>query len=390
ATPEAPLRPRRRRDRGALSPLTESGRGEVLAEAARNASPSVDFFLFTTLAALVLAVGFLFNHPTIIFMAAVVAPTMSPVLGLSLAAATGSPRLFLRVLGGILVGGLVVVGLAALAGWAGYRLFHLDPFTAQSLSRARLNLVDLLAALLGGAFTALALARSPQAGAVPGVALADELLPPLGALGFGLVSGQPNLWRGGLEVFAVHLCAAALAGLLIFWLLGLRPSPGGWPVAGLVTLLILAGTAWSGRTYLSQPEAAAMILVTPTATPSPPPAPPGTCVRGRCASGAGVPPTPTRTGTPGPTASATLTPTITPTRAFARVRTGDGNGAVLRDAPNGKFITSLPENTVIEILGPPEKAGPYLWLRVRDEFGQEGWLAEIVFATITPRPSATP
>ena len=84
-----------------------------------------------------------------------------------------------------------------------------------------------------------------------------------------------------------------------------------------------------------------------------------------------VPPPPAATNTPAPVVT-----TPGPGSKTAVVTgTGDVGGLKLRKAPNGELIDSLPDGTVVEILGESQTAVGLEWRNVRDPKGREGWVA---------------
>jgi hypothetical protein len=125
-------------------------------------------------------------------------------------------------------------------------------------------------------------------------------------------------------------------------------------------------------------------LIPPTHTPTPRPSPSQT---------------PTLTGTPWPTAAPTSsatpsatptatwtptpTPTFTPTPVAVVVAYTQGLGLVLRDAPDGKRIGTLPEGTPVQILYHRETVNRIEWIEIRDVLNRVGWVA-LPFVAIQP------
>ncbi|MBP8948791.1 MAG: SH3 domain-containing protein [Candidatus Promineofilum sp.] len=83
-----------------------------------------------------------------------------------------------------------------------------------------------------------------------------------------------------------------------------------------------------------------------------------------------------------PTATATSTtpqPTITPTTVVCRavVEGTSGSGIYLRDAPQGNELVILAEGTLLTVLDDePVEAGGFVWRKVREVGGEEGWAAQ--------------
>ena len=95
------------------------------------------------------------------------------------------------------------------------------------MARSQPTLFDLVVALASGAAGAYAVARADVAAALPGVAIAAALVPPLGVIGIGLSMGELGVAGGATLLFATNLVAIALSGAITFLLLGFRPGARG-------------------------------------------------------------------------------------------------------------------------------------------------------------------
>ena len=92
------------------------------------------------------------------------------------------------------------------------------------LSRTSPDLRDLTVALAAGAAGAYATAREDVSAALPGVAVAVALVPPLSATGFTLAIGRKDLASGALLLFAANLVAIVLVGSVVPVACGFVPS----------------------------------------------------------------------------------------------------------------------------------------------------------------------
>lgn len=81
--------------------------------------------------------------------------------------------------------------------------------------------------------------------------------------------------------------------------------------------------------------------------------------------------------TPIISATATLAPTAPPTPQYFTVNGTGSQGLFLRPDPstNGAPIMTLPEGTRVEQIGEDTPGGDYVWRKVREPGGQEGWVA---------------
>jgi uncharacterized hydrophobic protein (TIGR00271 family) len=194
---------------------------EVYRTVRRGARPDVDFFVLIVLSSVIATLGLLQNSAAVIIGAMLVAPLMTPILASSLGVVRGDVRL-LRLalesaLKGVTLAVMVAVGMVLLT--PGARA------TPEMMARTQPTLLDLIIALASGAAGAYAIGRKEVAAALPGVAIAAALVPPLCVAGAGIALSQPQVAGGGLLLFTTNLVAISLAGAIIFLLLGFRPTP---------------------------------------------------------------------------------------------------------------------------------------------------------------------
>jgi uncharacterized hydrophobic protein (TIGR00271 family) len=202
--------------------LSQEERAQAYVRIRRSARPSVDFFVLIGLATAIAAFGLLINSPAVVIGAMLVAPLMSPIAGMGLAIVLGDSR-FLRLTLGAVARGMalsVIVGLAV-------GLLNINqPMTPEVLARTQPTLLDLAVALFSGMAVAYALGRSDAAAALPGVAIAAALVPPLASAGIALTGGHIRPGIGALLLFLTNMVAISAAASLVFLLLGFRPQPG--------------------------------------------------------------------------------------------------------------------------------------------------------------------
>jgi uncharacterized hydrophobic protein (TIGR00271 family) len=187
-----------------------------------GAEPKVDFFVMIALSAAIASFGLLLNSPAVIIGAMLVAPLMAAIFGLSLGIVRGDLRLLRRAASGTLRGMLLAIILAVI-------LTAMIPAATpgnEIMSRTQPNLLDLGVALASGAAGAYALCRKEVSAALPGVAIAAALVPPLAVIGIGITLRRGDIAGGALLLFATNLVAISAAGGLIFLWLGFRPIPG--------------------------------------------------------------------------------------------------------------------------------------------------------------------
>jgi hypothetical protein len=383
---------RRRRAHRLLAPFEADERSAFLDSLAHRIYPSIDFFLFSLLAGVVISVGLFVDAPSLLVLGALVAPFMGPGIGVSLGAVTGSVRFFGRSLIGFVIGSLLVFGTGLIAGFAAQTWAPLG--ISQVSMHAQLAWPDFVVLIVGAVLSATALVNSEHnpsymGGArVASVALAYEFYVPLAAAGMGLLSGLPHLFPDGLVVYSIHLAWAFLILAITLTVLGFRPlTLFGYTFGGAVALLgvILvigigsAGAAFGGKIAIPTP------LPTLTATPVPPtltPTPTDTP----------APPTYTPLATLAPTATETATPpfTPTPTPMYAFIHVLKTDGAVVREQPgfNGKYLRAYFNGTLVIVLPDTAVADGNVWAHVIVPSDKtEGWIVQSLLLVATPAPN---
>ena len=194
-----------------------------LAMARQNgARPDVDFFIMIGLSAAIAAVGLMQNSPAVIIGAMLVAPLMAAIFGISLGVVRGDLRLIRRGASATLRGVLLAVAVAAILAF----VIPAESLPSEVMSRTQPSLLDLGVALASGAAGAYALSRKEVSAALPGVAIAAALVPPLAVVGIGLASWRGDIAGGASLLFLTNLACIIASGGLVFLWLGFRPHPG--------------------------------------------------------------------------------------------------------------------------------------------------------------------
>lgn len=203
-----------------LPRLALNQRTEVYVRVRRSARPNTDFFILIGLSTLIASLGLLLSSPAVVIGAMLVAPLMSPMIGAGLAIVLGNPRFIRLSLGAVLKGTLLAIFLGFLTG-----LIRANtPLTPEILARTQPTLLDLGVAVFAGFAGAYALARSEAAAALPGVAIAAALVPPLSSVGIAFATGNYRESAGALLLYSTNLVAIIAAAVLVFLALGFRPA----------------------------------------------------------------------------------------------------------------------------------------------------------------------
>jgi uncharacterized hydrophobic protein (TIGR00271 family) len=209
-----------------LQPISRERKQEVLEELSQASSPGFDYFLLVMLSCSIATFGLITDSTAVIIGAMLVAPLMSPILGLSLASVVAEENVFERASLALLEGIFLALVLSTALGWLATILpfDFLTTLPNEVLSRTHPTPFDLGIGLAGGAAAAYALAQPRLSAALPGVAIATALMPPLCTAGIGLATAHWDVAFGAILLFVTNLAAISFAGILVFVALGFRPQ----------------------------------------------------------------------------------------------------------------------------------------------------------------------
>lgn len=244
-----------------VKPITRERRAEVQVQLRDSSSPDFDFFLLVVLSCIIATLGLLTDSPAVIIGAMLVAPLMSPIIGLGLASLTGDEKLF-RNAGIALARGAVFAIFISTILTLGNRVLPFLPLQelpGEVLARTRPTPIDLTIALAGGMAAAFALAMPSISAALPGVAIATALMPPLCTVGVGVAMGRWDVAGGALLLFITNAVTIAFAAMLVFAAVGFgvkredgRIVPRALVVTAIFTLVLLIPLSWLSFRFFQQ------------------------------------------------------------------------------------------------------------------------------------------
>ncbi len=202
-----------------LPTLVAEEQTELYQQLRAAARPNINYFVLITLSAVIATLGLLLNSPAVIIGAMLVAPLMSPIIAAALGIVTGDGRTLGKALTSTLQGVLSAIFIAIIFTLIS-PLAHASP---EVLARTQPNLLDLLIALASGMAGAYAIARKEVGEALPGVAIAAALMPPVCTIGIGIALGSAAISMGALLLFVTNLVAIIFSSAIVFLLLGVHP-----------------------------------------------------------------------------------------------------------------------------------------------------------------------
>jgi uncharacterized hydrophobic protein (TIGR00271 family) len=185
---------------------------------------NLHYWLGIIFSAGIATLGLVQNSPAVIIGGMLISPLMGPIMATGLGLAVGDFYLALKALGTLFASIAVAVAMSALIVWI--LPFHSE--TGEILARINPTLLDLGIALFSGLAGSVVVGRAggtEGVTALPGVAIAVALMPPLCTIGFGMGSGLNLRIMGGAGLlFLTNLVAIVSSAFMVFLLIGMNPQ----------------------------------------------------------------------------------------------------------------------------------------------------------------------
>ena len=185
-----------------------------------------DFTALMCLSTLIASLGLLLNSAAVVIGAMLIAPLMLPIVASGLAIVQGNALLMRQGARSLFQGFLLAYLIALVVGLVCRPFIEMgDQWPSQEmLARGAPNLLDLIVAFVSGVAAAYALGRPNLSSALPGVAIAAALIPPIGTAGMATAWGEWSLLGGALLLFLTNIIAIALATAVSLRAVGIRDT----------------------------------------------------------------------------------------------------------------------------------------------------------------------
>lgn len=191
-------------------------------EISDGSEPALRFYILVAVSTLIASFGLISNSTAVVIGAMLVAPLMTPIFGISLALVRGESHLLGRAARAEIVG---VVAAVSMGFALGSLLGDIEP-TPEMLSRTQPNLFDLLVAVLAGFAGAYALVDEKISPALPGVAIATAIVPPLANSGLCMAMGEVQGGMGSFLLFFANFLSILVVASGTFILSGMAKRYG--------------------------------------------------------------------------------------------------------------------------------------------------------------------
>lgn len=164
--------------------------------------------LWTLIFAIFIAsIGLNVNSTAVIIGAMLVSPLMGPIMGVGLGIGINDFDLVKKGLRNLGIATIISIATSFLYFW----ITPLHQASSEILARTSPSIWDVFIAGLGGLAGIVAATRKEKSNAIPGVAIATALMPPLCTAGFGLASGNLYFFLGALYLYfinSIFICVA--------------------------------------------------------------------------------------------------------------------------------------------------------------------------------------
>lgn len=170
--------------------------------------PNLWILLF---AILIASIGLNVNSPAVVIGAMLISPLMGPIMGIGLGAGINDFELIKKAFKNLGVAALLSMMTSTLYFW----ITPLHEAQSELLARTTPTLWDVLIAFFGGLAGIVAGSRKEKSNAVPGVAIATALMPPLCTAGYGLANGNWFYFIGALYLFFINSVFISVSTFII-------------------------------------------------------------------------------------------------------------------------------------------------------------------------------
>ena len=165
--------------------------------------------------AILASIGLDLNSTAVIIGAMLISPLMSPILGVGLGIAILDRPLISKALGNL----AFATTLSLLTSFLYFYISPLGELTEELSARTMPTILDVGVAFFGGIAGIVANSREKKTSAIPGVAIATALMPPLCTAGFGLAKFDSAVFLGAFYLFILNAFFISLATYLVsVWL----------------------------------------------------------------------------------------------------------------------------------------------------------------------------
>ncbi len=162
-------------------------------------------------AILIASIGLNVNSTAVIIGAMLISPLMGPIMGIGLGAGIYDLKLIQKSMYNLIIAVTISVITSSLYFW----VTPLHEAQSELLARTYPTLWDVIIAFFGGAAGIVAGSRKEKTNAIPGVAIATALMPPLCTAGYALANNNWLFLAGALYLFFINSVFISVSTFII-------------------------------------------------------------------------------------------------------------------------------------------------------------------------------
>lgn len=164
---------------------------------------------------MIASLGLDLNSPAVIIGAMLISPLMSPILGIGLGVGINDREVLKESLRQF----TIAVVIALLTSTFYFCVTPFGDYTSEINARTVPTLLDGLVAVFGGFAGIISITRKDKSNAIPGVAIATALMPPLCVSGYGIANGNWSVMFSSFYLFFLNTFFIATTTFLIIRLM---------------------------------------------------------------------------------------------------------------------------------------------------------------------------
>jgi len=381
-----------------------SGFNGFLDQVARRIEINIETFLVGSISLLIFALALLFDKLALFVLGLLIAPILSPILGLAFGINLGLFK-FIKI--GILSFLLNALSFFVVSGFSGFiaRQFPEREFITWKLF-VNFGWAEIILLIVGILIMISTMLKNPrQSSLVANVALAYCFYLPLIASGFAFGLGLKNEFITAGTTFLLYFTIAAILGVIVLFLYKIRPVGFKNSLIFIVFIaiifvgLVIFYQSAQGNPFFNN-SLNTSNLVTTTSKPTNPIYTSTLSSSLQTTTTLSASETPTKVNTVAikveasetsvvaPINTATITLTPLPEIIWAEIQSPEGNGANIRQGPgfSSSIVKTVLNGTAVQVLEEVEVVDGVTWIHIRFIDGVDGWIVRNLIISATPEP----
>jgi uncharacterized hydrophobic protein (TIGR00271 family) len=166
-------------------------------------------------AILIASIGLNMNSTAVIIGAMLISPLMGPIMGVGLGIGTNDFELVKKGILNLLTASIIGILVSTIYFW----ITPINAAQSELLARTTPTVYDVLIAFFGGLTGVVAATRKEKSNAIPGVAIATALMPPLCTAGYGIATGHLYYFLGAVYLYCINSIFICISTFLIIRLM---------------------------------------------------------------------------------------------------------------------------------------------------------------------------